>query len=112
MRTCSLCSNDKPDSAFRKFGRGRKKVCVECESGTAEEGAAVADALPVVKLHGSLEVPPGWGFRASVEDDRLLIEQDAQDGNGGIRTDSISLARHEAAKLIDWVSKLVEMEAA
>ena len=33
MRVCEACSTEKPDSAFRPFGRGRKKTCRECEGG-------------------------------------------------------------------------------
>lgn len=33
MRTCDTCNQDKDDSAYRKFGRGLKKTCRECEGG-------------------------------------------------------------------------------
>ena len=32
-RICETCAAEKADSAFRKSGRGRKKICVECEGG-------------------------------------------------------------------------------
>lgn len=32
-RVCKTCAVEQPDSAFRKFGRGRKKICVTCEGG-------------------------------------------------------------------------------
>lgn len=112
MRTCALCQADKRDTEFRKFGRGLRKVCLACENGVAQEGSTIADALPVVTITGKLEVQPGYGFRASIEDRRLILEQDGQDDGGGVRTDSISLAPHEARQLIEFVQQLVEEVAA
>jgi hypothetical protein len=61
-----------------------------------------------VKLNGHLEVPSGLGFRASLEDGLLCIEQDrpaVEDGQ--IYTHSLALARHEARQLIDWIEAQV-----
>ena len=111
MRICALCQTDKPETAFRKFGRGRKKVCIACETGvTGEADGVEAEVSAPVVLKGSLEVPAGYGFRASIEDDTLCIEQDRAGDDGQWYTYQLSLARHEAAKLIDWVSRLVERE--
>jgi hypothetical protein len=59
------------------------------------------------KLGPSLEVPMGYGFRASVENGKLCIEQDATDDEGQPRTDNIMLAKHEAQQLIDWIASQV-----
>lgn len=114
MRICELCSNEKPDSAFRPFGRGRKKVCRDCENGVAAEGAAIVDQLPEpVVIGAKLELPAGYGFRASIESGRFCIEQDATSEDGTPRTDNITLAPHEARRLIEWLEAQVgEAEAA
>lgn len=54
-----------------------------------------AEPTPVVISGQRLEVLPGFGFRASVEDGRLAIEQDDSSGN----TDNITLSRTEAKVL-------------
>ena len=69
-------------------------------------GKAVKTAAPtpIVITGPQVEVLPGFGFRASLEDGRLSIEQD--DSNG--RTDNITLSRTEAkvlfAQFSEWVS--------
>jgi hypothetical protein len=65
-----------------------------------------------VKLNGHLEVPSGLGFRASLEDQQLVIEQDRADDDGQSYTHTLTLAPHEAARLIDWISGLVHLENA
>jgi hypothetical protein len=108
MRICELCQVEKVEAHFRPFGRGRKKVCKACESGVTAEGAAIADELPVpIRLGPALEVPMGYGFRASVENDRLVIEQDSPE-----RTDNITLSKLEAKQLLEWVESQVEQEQA
>lgn len=54
------------------------------------------------KPNGHLEVAAGLGFRASLEDGVMEIEQDRQDGDT-IYTHTLSLAPHEARQLIDWI---------
>lgn len=110
MRTCDTCEIEKADSAFRKFGRGRKKTCVECEGGgkavskraSSREEKQEAPPPKPVKLDGlSLEVARGYGFRASAEDGQLVIEQDADDG-----TATVVLSRTEflvlSGQFIGW----------
>jgi hypothetical protein len=99
MRTCELCQVERKDSEFRKFGRGLRKVCLQCENGVATEAATIADELPEpVEITAALEVLPGFGFRATVENERLVIEQDA--GVGAEKaTDNIVLSRTEAKVL-------------
>lgn len=73
------------------------------------KAAPAAEAPPpAVKLQGSLEVPAGLGFRASIEDDTLQLEQDRADGTGELYTHQVSLSRIEAGRLIDFISKIVE----
>lgn len=120
MRTCEKCQVEKNEAQFRPFGRGRKKACRACE-GLAEGEAVIAarPGLPVavaepgapVRLQASLEIPAGSGFRAAIEDDLLQIEQDRSD-ESGTYTHQLTLNRVEAARLIDWISRLVEREAA
>lgn len=63
--------------------------------------------MPVTLAGPRLEILPGFGFRASVEDDFLLIEQDAGVGEDQ-RTDSLTLSRTEArvlfAQFHEWVN--------
>lgn len=61
-----------------------------------------------VKLNGHLEMPSGLGFRASIEDGQLCIEQDRPDPDDGqLYTHSLALAKHEAARLIEWIQAQV-----
>lgn len=50
----------------------------------------------------ALEIRPGWGFRARVEDGRLTIEQDDSEG----RTDTVTLSLTEfnvlAVQFDEW----------
>lgn len=113
MRSCDTCNTEKPDPAFRLFGRGRKKTCIECEGGSSVKSrpAAQPAAEPApapAKLNGHLEVPSGLGFRASLEDALLQIEQDRPDEDGQVYTHSIALAAHEARKLIEWIETKLE----
>lgn len=108
MRICELCQVEKKDPEFRVFGRGRRKVCLACENGMAGEAATIADELPQpIRLGASLEVIPGFGFRASIEEGRLVIEQDDQAG-----TSNVTLAPHEARQLVDWISEQIGEEQA
>jgi hypothetical protein len=104
VRICELCETERADKDFRPFGRGRRKVCLQCENAVAVEGAAIAGELPTVEITGALEVLPGFGFRATVENDRLVIEQDDSEG----KTDNLVLSRTEAkvlfAQFAEWAT--------
>lgn len=103
MRTCDVCGEEKPDSAYRKFGRGRKKTCEACESGLAASDGA-APAPEAIKPNGAaLEVARGYGFRARAEDGQLIVEQDCDDG-----TAIVVLSKTEARYLIDWIADQVQ----
>jgi hypothetical protein len=57
-----------------------------------------------VKLNGHLEVAAGLGFRASLEDAQLVLEQDRPDDDGTTYTHMVTLAPHEARQLVDWIA--------
>lgn len=61
---------------------------------------------PPVKLNGSLEVAAGLGFRASLEDAQLVIEQDRSDGDE-VYTHTVALSPSEARQLVDWIAERV-----
>lgn len=108
MRTCELCLKDKSVRDFRPRGRGLSKICEACATGVAAEGAAIADELPQpVKLGASIELLPGYGFRAHVESDVLVLEQDGKTADGETSIDNIVLSRTEAkvlfAQFAEWV---------
>jgi hypothetical protein len=70
--------------------------------------AAALATPPAVKLNGHLEVPSGLGFRASIEDTLLVLEQDRVDGDDGqAYTHTLTLASHEARQLVDWIAEQV-----
>lgn len=111
MRTCEACDVEKAESHFRKFGRGLKKVCRACEGRADGQKVLTSREEPVpVKLNGHLEVASGFGFRASIEDAQLRIEQDRSDGQQ-VYTHELWLARHEARHLIDWIVAQVGTQA-
>ena len=96
-RRCSTCKTLKLLAEFPLYGTRRRAVCTPCsEARAAAPSPAKASAL-------SLQRPAGFGFTASLEDGRLVIEQESGDG----RVDNITLARHEARELIDWIAEVV-----
>lgn len=62
------------------------------------------EPTPITITGPRLEILPGFGFRAAIEDDRLSIEQDDSAGD----TDNITLSRTEAkvlfAQFSEWVN--------
>jgi hypothetical protein len=106
MRTCTSCETEKRDTDFRKAGRGRKAVCMACE---ADVAANPAESPPApVKITAALEVHAGLGFRVSIEDGTLQLEQDRADDDGKVYTHQVSLAPHEARQLVEFVAEQVE----
>lgn len=66
--------------------------------------AEPAQAAPEpVAITAALEVEPGPGFRATVENGQLHIEQDRED-EGTVYTHTVTLSRPEAQRLIDWIA--------
>lgn len=111
-RICANCSTEKADKHFRKAGRGLSRICIECTDGPFGPAAAAIETPEPVTITASLELPMGYGFRASIESGRFCIEQDATGADGEVRTDNITLAPHEARQLVDWLAAQVEREAA
>jgi hypothetical protein len=95
---CERCGNDKHRGRCKGAGKARKVKSLE-------EVVERRTAPKPVKLNGHLEVPSGLGFRASVEDDLVCIEQDRPpDDEGVVYTHSLTLAPHEAAQLASWLA--------
>lgn len=97
-RRCPTCKTRKPENEFPLYGTRRRAVCIACA------GAAATAPSPAKAAALSLKRPAGFGFSASLEDGRLVIEQESGDG----RVDNITLARHEARELIDWIAEVVQ----
>lgn len=50
LRICAACKTQKPIEAFKPYGKGYKKVCVDCDTGNAKPGRkAKSPALPQAK---------------------------------------------------------------
>jgi hypothetical protein len=92
---CIRCGNDKH--------RGRCKG-----GGKAVTRQPKAEVAPEpVTITAALEVPAGYGFRASIEDSTLQLEQDRVDDDGTVYTHTISLSSAEAARIVDWIAEQV-----
>jgi hypothetical protein len=84
---------------------GAEKHRGRCKGG----GSVKVKASPApdpVKLNGSLEVAAGLGFRASLEDAQLVIEQDRQEDEL-VYTHQVTLSPSEARQLVDWLAEQV-----
>jgi hypothetical protein len=97
--TCPRCGNDKH--------RGRCKGSKAVKAKTASWRVGKQEAPAPVTITAALEVPPGLGFRASIEDSTLQLEQDRADENGDVYTHTISLSATEAARIVDWIAAQV-----
>lgn len=95
-RRCPTCKERKPEADFPLYGTRRRAVCIACLSTKAPAPSHVKAAAL------SLQRPAGFGFTASLEDGKLVIEQESAD-----RVDNITLSRHEARELIDWIAEVV-----
>lgn len=110
-KICASCGAEKPLSDFANHGGrskdGKRSKCMGCEAKSpAAGGGAKAKVVPPAAPTGSLEVAAGLGFRASIEDGLLCIEQDRQEDDT-IYTHSLTLSPHEARQLIEWVERQV-----
>lgn len=103
-KVCKGCGKTKPLDQFGRHNRSSDKHKANCLVCTGEADPVADEGEPIVSSGARLEILPGFGFRASIDDDRLSIEQDDSNGN----TDNISLSRTEAkvlfAQFSDWVS--------
>jgi hypothetical protein len=105
--TCKRCGEDKAADAMIVRAGKPSRLCRDCfaisfagrgkaKSGWGSVKAKAEKAPPPVRLNGhALEILAGYGFRARVEDDRLVIEQDDSEGN----TADLILSRTEAKVL-------------
>lgn len=108
-RVCAKCEKtvDVGDMARYPSG-GMKKVCKKCNK---SRGAAAAIATPAAakskdKLKKAkpealaLEITAGYGLRAKLDTDVLVIEQDDQDGG----VDTVAISRDEFKRLFGHFS--------
>ncbi|HSW34697.1 MAG TPA: hypothetical protein VLH36_13885 [Steroidobacteraceae bacterium] len=110
--TCQRCGEAKGADDMVVRGGKPSKTCKACFSASFQKksggGKAVkakkADPAPKpVKLdHLSLEIARGYGFRASAENEQLVIEQDDDQG----QTATVVFSRTEAkvlfAQFAEW----------
>lgn len=113
---CKSCGNDKPEAEM--FVRSGKPIrtCKECKAKQFELGittrakavrsVAISEAVqadvpaldpsaPPAIAYPVLEILPGWGVNAAIDDGRLVLKQEDAEGN----LDEIALSRSEARTL-------------
>jgi hypothetical protein len=103
-RRCPACKTRKPLDAFPRFGTRYRATCIACSDGKAPTPAPKA-APP--RGFAGIEREAGFGFRASIEDGKLVIEQDTTGDDGETVTENVTLSRSEARELIDWIAEQV-----
>jgi len=110
---CKSCERDKPEAEmFTRKGKAIR-TCRECKAEQLKRGittraktmrpvqisrsvAVEIPALPAPALaYPVLELLPGWGVNAALDDGRLVLKQSDSEGN----TDEISLSQSEARTL-------------
>lgn len=118
--TCKRCGESKPASEYGDDSRtetGKARTCRACKkpisgrpkgTGTVAKArqtralATIAEASPAPTL--ALELHPGFGVRAYVEDGRLVLEQGRDDG----AVDNVTLSRTEVkvlfAQFVEWAA--------
>jgi hypothetical protein len=125
-KVCIKCGVDKLVDAYGNDSRtddGFGRTCRECRGGkgkrsgggkavkakTASSRVEKQEVAPEpVTITAALEVPAGYGFRASIEDSTLQLEQDRVDDDGTVYTHTISLSSAEAARIVDWIADQVK----
>jgi hypothetical protein len=105
---CKSCELDKPEAEmFTRKGKAIR-TCRECKAEQLKRGITTrAKTMRLVQISRSvaveipalpppaLELLPGWGVNASLDDGRLVLKQSDSEGN----TDEISLSQSEARTL-------------
>jgi hypothetical protein len=110
---CKSCGKDKPEAEmFTRNGRPIR-TCRGCKAAQFQTGIitraktmksatisrSVAVEIPALPapavVYPALELLPGWGVNAAIDDGRLLLRQSDGEGN----TDEISLSQSEARSL-------------
>jgi hypothetical protein len=89
IRTCLVCRQDH----IRAIGAARAKTMQSIKISRAVKVQSAALPSPAID-YPVLELLPGWGVNAAIEEGRLVLRQD-----GEARTDEISLSRSEARTL-------------
>lgn len=127
--TCKRCGASKPPAEMIQRAGKPAKLCRACfaaslanrppkagvpvkraKAGNTPRAGQKESAPEPVTLNGSLDIAAGLGVRASIEQHTLELEQDRVDDDGTVYTHSISLAPHEAGRLLDWLREHVEGE--
>jgi predicted nucleic acid-binding Zn-ribbon protein len=128
---CQRCGENKPAGEMVVRGGKPSRTCVECfrkAMGKPRAGKATASTRakrskrqarevetqvpePVTIAGLSLEILPGFGFRAGIENEHLQLEQDAGQGEDA-RTDSITLSKTEAKVFIVQFAEWAGVELA
>jgi len=86
-KKCGLCKIIKDQTEYRRYGKGFRNFCKECED---KQNASVEDAVE----YSPLIVKSSMGFSAKIEGDTYVISQNKS---------SVRLQPHEAVSLIDWL---------
>jgi hypothetical protein len=102
QKTCTQCGKPKLIQGFRKFARGYRAVCIECESGATPAAEPAPEPVKLDGLH--LELARGYGFRASAENGQLVIEHDADDGATATVVFSKTEAKVLFAQFAEWAA--------
>lgn len=109
---CKRCGRAKHMGRCKKADIEKVSTSAPSSSTPTPTPAVYGSAGPVSIAVG-LEVEASLGFRASIENGALCLEQDRPDADDGkLYTHSLVLSPHEARKLVDWVAERVEDQAA
>jgi len=93
-KVCLKCSEEKPESFFRTYGKGRRTTCIDCEDLAKEE--TKEETTDTIKIKSSL------GFSAEfVDGDTYVIKQGKN---------MIEFQPHEAYALIEWLKERMTLE--
>jgi len=121
-RCCAKCTDEKAADQFRKFGRGRKKVCIPCEDAEGSTGktrrtgkrkAAGAGKGPgrskkkkALAETSRWEQPGGFGFAVQLQVDEKAKQTDIhlEQTTPDLGTQNIWLSQHEARSLQSWLN--------
>jgi hypothetical protein len=86
LKKCVSCKEIKEQTEFRKYGKGFRTNCIECEN---KEPQIIAETNEPLVIKSSM------GFSAKIEnEDTYVISQNKY---------AIRLQPHEAVALIDWL---------
>jgi hypothetical protein len=110
---CKSCGRDKPEAEMFPLKGTPIRTCRECKAEQFRRGIitraktmrsmqisrSVAVEIPALPAPAAafpmLDILPGWGVNAALDDGRLVLKQSDSEGN----TDEISLSQSEARTL-------------